>query len=99
MSFHSAAFRAFGQYSRTDSSNTDGSFTMAKSNSFLSPYEILPIAQENKHLGNFWSFYHEIVCCVYLLDRLIVSSHEYTHHTIIVVEDRKDIPKLSPFAI
>ena len=32
-------------------SNTDGSFTMAYSNSFLSPYEILPIAQENKHLG------------------------------------------------
>ena len=27
-------------------SNTDGSFTMAYSNSFLSPYEILPIAQE-----------------------------------------------------
>ena len=27
-----------------DSSNTDGSFTMANSNLFLSPYEILPIA-------------------------------------------------------
>ena len=31
------------------SSNTDGSFTMVNSNSFLSPYEILPIAQENKY--------------------------------------------------
>ena len=27
-----------------DSSNTDGSFTMANSNSFFSPYEILPTA-------------------------------------------------------
>ena len=32
-----------------DSSNTDGLFTMAYSNLFLSPYEILPIAQENKY--------------------------------------------------
>ena len=30
------------------SSNTDSSFTMANLNSFLSPYEILPMAQENK---------------------------------------------------
>ena len=29
-------------------SNTDGSFTMDDSNSFFSPYKILPIAQENK---------------------------------------------------
>ena len=39
--------------SNIDSSNTDGSFTMANSNSFLSPYETLPIAQENKYLGKF----------------------------------------------
>ena len=31
--------------SNLDSSNTDGSFTMAYSNSFLSPYEILPLAK------------------------------------------------------
>ena len=31
----------------------DGSFTMANSNSFLSPNEILPIAQENKYLEKF----------------------------------------------
>ena len=37
--------------SNLDGSNTDGSFTMANSNSFLSPYEVLPIAQENKYLG------------------------------------------------
>ena len=36
--------------SNLNSSNTDGSFTMANSNSFLSPYEILPIDQENKYL-------------------------------------------------
>ena len=30
--------------------NTDGSLTMANPNSFLSPYEILPIYQENKYL-------------------------------------------------
>ena len=42
--------------SNLDSSNTDGSFTMADSNSFLSPYEFLPIAQENKYLGKFSYF-------------------------------------------
>ena len=36
--------------SNLNSSNTDGSFTTANSNSFLSPYEILPIDQENKYL-------------------------------------------------
>ena len=39
--------------SNLDGSNTDGSSTMAYSNSFLSPYGIFPIAQENKYLGNF----------------------------------------------
>ena len=42
--------------SNLDGSNTDGSFTMANSGSFLSPYEILPIAQENKYLGKFSYF-------------------------------------------
>ena len=36
--------------SNLNSSNTDGSFTMANSNSVLSPYEILPMDQENKYL-------------------------------------------------
>ena len=41
-----------GRYSKNlNSSNTDGSFTMDHSNSFLSPYEILPIGPENKYLG------------------------------------------------
>ena len=42
--------------SNLDGSNTDGSFTMATSNSFLSPYEILSIAQENKYLRKFSYF-------------------------------------------
>ena len=42
--------------SNIDSSNTDGSFTMANSNSFLSLYEVLPIAQKNKYLGKFSYF-------------------------------------------
>ena len=39
--------------SNLNSSNTDGSFTIVYSNSGLRPYEILPIAQENKYLGFF----------------------------------------------
>ena len=35
--------------SNLNGSNTDDSLTMANSNSFLSPYEIHPIAQENKY--------------------------------------------------
>ena len=42
--------------SNLDGSNTDGSFTITNSNSFLSPYEILPIAQENKYLRKFSYF-------------------------------------------
>ena len=42
--------------SNLNNSNTDGSFTMANSNSFLSPYEVFPIAQENKYLGKFSYF-------------------------------------------
>ena len=42
--------------SNLDGANTDGSFTMANSNSFLSPQEIHPIAQENKYLRKFSYF-------------------------------------------
>ena len=71
--------------SNLDSSNTDGSFTMTNSNSFLSPYEVLPIAQENKYLGKFFYFYREIVCCVYSLELPHRgNSNEYTQHIIIV---------------
>ena len=45
-------------------SNTDGSFTVDDSNSFFSPYKILPIAQENKYLWIFSYFIMElyVVC-------------------------------------
>ena len=54
----------FSQYSKVplyiqynlSGSNTDGSFTLDDSNSFFSPYKILPIAQENKYLGIFSYF-------------------------------------------
>ena len=49
-------------------SNMDGSFTVDDSNSFFSPYKILPIAQENKYLGNFSYFIMGFVCCVYSLE-------------------------------
>ena len=66
-------------------SNTDGSFTLDDSNSFFSPYKILPIAQENKYLGFFFLFYHGIVCCVYSLESPHRGdSNEYTQHTIIM---------------
>ena len=42
----------------------DGSFTVDDSNSFFSPYKILPIAQENKYLMIFSYFIMElyVVC-------------------------------------
>ena len=45
-------------------SNTDGSFTVDDSNSFFSPYKILPIAQENKYSWIFSYFIMElyVVC-------------------------------------
>ena len=54
-------------------------------NSFLSPYEILPIAQENKTFTEIFSFYPEIVCCVYSLQSPHRGdSNEYTQHAFIV---------------
>ena len=58
---------------------------MADSNSFLSPYDILPVAQENIYLGKSILFYHEIACYVYVLESLHQGdSNEYSQHTIIV---------------
>ena len=64
--------------------NTDDSFIMANSNSIFSPYEILPIAPENKYLEIFFLIYDEIVCCVYSLESPRGDSNEYTQHTSIV---------------
>ena len=58
---------------------------MDDSNSFFRPYKILPIAQENKHLGIIFLFYHGIVYCVYSLESPHQGdSNEYTQYTIIV---------------
>ena len=48
-------------------SNTDGSFTVDDSNSFSSPYKILPIAQENKYLGIFFSYF--------IMELYVVCTH------------------------
>ena len=67
-----------------NSSNTDGSFTMANSNSFLSPSEIPLILREKKILQEIFLFYHEIVYFVYSLEYPHQDgSNEYTQHTII----------------
>ena len=59
-------------------SNTGGSFTVDDSNSFFSPYKILPIAQDNKYLVIFFFlFYHGIVELWNSGD-----SNEYSQHTI-----------------
>ena len=70
--------RAIKLQSNLDGSNTDGSFTMANSNSFLSPYEILPIAQENKYLRKFSYFIVNlyVVCTYYnrLIEAILMST-------------------------
>ena len=45
-----------------DGSNTDGSFNVDDSNSFFSPYTILPITQVNKYLGIFFIMELYVVC-------------------------------------
>ena len=72
--------------SNLESLNTDCSFTMANSNSFLSPYEVFLTAHENKYnvFREIFLFYREIVCCVYSLESPHQgNSNEYTQHTII----------------
>ena len=65
--------------SNLSTSNTDGSFTMANSNSFLSPYEILPIAQENKYLRKLTYYIIKLyVVCTHknrLVKAILMSAH------------------------
>ena len=57
--------------SNLNRSNTDGSFSMANSNSFLGSYKIPPISQENKYLGKFSYFIMKLyVVCTHKI-RLI----------------------------
>ena len=66
---------------------------------FFSPYKILPIAQENKYLGIFFSYF--------IMELYVVCSHKHRLIEAILmstlniqscVENRKDFPKLSIFA-
>ena len=68
--------------SNLNSSNTVGLFTMANSNSILSPYEILPLAQENKYLGKFSRLIMKSYCVYSLESPHWGDSNEYTQHTI-----------------
>ena len=66
--------------------NTDGSFTMANSNSF---FESLQNSYNSLKKLIFWEIfilYHEIICCVYSLKKSPHrdDSSKYTQHTIIV---------------
>ena len=54
--------------SNFNGSNTDGLFTMAYSNSFLSLYGIFSDSSRKQILREIFIFYDEIVCCVYSLD-------------------------------
>ena len=74
--------------SNLNSSNLDDSFPMANSNSFLSPYEFIPIAQESE----IFLFYHEFVCYVYSLESPHRGdSNEYTQYTIFVEKIKKSL--------
>ena len=68
--------------SNLDSSNTYGLFTMANSNSFLSPSSD---SSRKQIFRKIVLFYREIVCCVYTLESPHRGdSNDYTQHTIIV---------------
>ena len=86
--------------SNPNSSNTDGSFTMANSISFFSPLRNSSDCSRKQIFREIFVFRHEIVCCVYSLESpRRGDATEYTKHTIIVKSvDRKYFPKLSPFA-
>ena len=59
---------------------------MAYSNSFLIPYGIFPIAQENKYWGKI-SIMKLYVCCVSSLELPHQSDiNEYMQHTIILLK-------------
>ena len=71
---------------------------MAISNSFLSPYKIFLIDQENKYFGKFCHFNMKL----YVVDSLELphqgDSNEYTRHTIIIWKIKKISLNYSPLA-
>ena len=62
---------------------------MANSNSFLGPYEILPIVQEYKHLGKFSYFIMKLYVVYSLESPHWGDSNEYTQHKIIMQKIEK----------
>ena len=65
----------------------NGLFTMANSNSFLSPYQFLLKAKKKKYKQIFkgiFLLYDETEFCVYSLELPRGNSNEYTQHTITV---------------
>ena len=87
-------------YSRTSIDWTPvGLFTIADLNSFLSPYKVLPIAQENKCLGKFSYFivklYVECTHQNHLIKAILMST---LNIQLLCRKSKKKIPKLSPFA-
>ena len=60
------SFGSLNEQCNLNGSNTDGSFTVDDSNSFFSPYKILPVAQENKYLG---------ICSYFIMEFYIVCTH------------------------
>ena len=84
--------------SNLNSSNTDGSFTMANSNSFLSPYEILPIDQENKYLRKLsYDIIKLYVVCTHL-NRLFEAILMSTLNIQLLCRRSIDFPELAIFA-
>ena len=84
--------------SNRNGSNTDGSFTMANSNSFLNPYEILPIAHNTQILREIFLFYHEIYVLCTHKNRLIEAILMSTINVQLICRKSKKIPNLSQFA-
>ena len=64
-------------------SNPDGSIIVDDSNSFFSPYKILPVDKENKYLGIFSYFIMELYVVYSLELPHRGNSNEYTQHTIV----------------
>ena len=68
--------------SNLNSSNTDSSFTMANSNLLSSPYEILPIARQNKFLESFLFIIKLYVVCtrkIRLIDAILINTQSYNY--------------------
>ena len=71
-------------------SNPGGSFTVDDSNSFFSPYKILPNSSRSQIFRDFFLVFHGIVCCVHSLESPHRGdSNKYTQHTIIVKKIEK----------